>query len=232
MRNIVLNIPHASVNGIFSNELGRWTINPHFVNDHVRRWTDWFTDMLFASRDPRVTSVVFPYSRYVCDVERVENDPRDAEGQGIIYTQCGGYQRGEIDEKTRERLLALSRSHLEELTRHLSEDSLLIDCHSFPSDIANVDICIGFNNDWSYDGYTVDLIKRMFEKSGYRVALNAPYSGSITPPANFPYKSVMIEVNKRVYMDENLILLNRNSRQWMRWFGCLNRIYNALLNQE
>jgi hypothetical protein len=33
-------------------------------------------------------------------------------------------------------------------------------------------------------------------------------------------------------MDEKLILLNRNSRQWMRWFGCLNRIYNALLNQE
>ena len=72
----------------------------------------------------------------------------------------------------------------------------------------------------------------MFEKSGYRVALNNPYSGSITPPADFPYKSVMIEINKRVYMDEDLILLHRNSRQWMRWFGCLNRIYNALLNQE
>ena len=96
--------------------------------------------------------------------------------------------------------------------------------------MANVDICSGFNNDWSYDGYTVDLIKLMFEKSGYRVVHNDPYSGSITPPADFPYKSVMIEVNKRVYMDENLILLNRKSRQWMRWFGCLNRIYNSLLN--
>lgn len=39
----------------------------------------------------------------------------------------------------------------------------------------------------------------------------------------------MIEVNKRIYMDNNTLLLNKNARQWMRWYGCLERIYRKLL---
>ena len=38
----------------------------------------------------------------------------------------------------------------------------------------------------------------------------------------------MIEVNKKIYMDERLLLLNNNPRQWMRWAGCLDKIYERL----
>ena len=41
----------------------------------------------------------------------------------------------------------------------------------------------------------------------------------------------MTEVNKRVYMTR-ICTLNPNSRQWMRWFGCINRIYDTILNNE
>lgn len=36
--------------------------------------------------------------------------------------------------------------------------------------------------------------------------MNTPYSNSITPKTNFEYKSVMIEVNKRVYMNEKNVI--------------------------
>lgn len=61
--------------------------------------------------------------------------------------------------------------------------------------------------------------------------LNYPYSNSLTPISNDEanYKSIMIEVNKKVYMDEETLMLNPNARQWMRWYGCLDEIYSALL---
>lgn len=41
----------------------------------------------------------------------------------------------------------------------------------------------------------------------------------------FPYTSVMIEVNKRVYMDESTLRLEYSALKWMRWSGTLRRIY-------
>jgi hypothetical protein len=75
----------------------------------------------------------------------------------------------------------------------------------------------------------VGLVKNKFEEMHYAVSLNAPYSNSITPPTGFAYKSIMIEVNKRIYLEKSG-MLNPNSRQWMRWYVCMNRIYNAVLN--
>ena len=105
-------------------------------------------------------------------------------------------------------------------------------CHSFTSKLHNCDICIGFNNDFSYDKDIVDIIINEFTKSGYSVAVNEPFSNSITPKADVNYKSVMIEVNKKVYMNETTLKLNPNSRQWMRWFGCMERIYKNITNMD
>lgn len=87
---IVLHVPHASINGIFG-PYGKWSYNPHFINDCVIKWTDWYTDFLFATSNENVTSVVFPYSRFVCDAERLDNDPMEALGQSILYRQFGSY---------------------------------------------------------------------------------------------------------------------------------------------
>lgn len=72
MRNIVLNIPRSPINGICNPEYGKWQYNQYFVNDCVARWTDWYTDFLFGplSSHPDVNSVVFPYLRFVYDVEK------------------------------------------------------------------------------------------------------------------------------------------------------------------
>lgn len=227
MKNIVLNIPHCSINGVYDDKFGKWTKNPLFINHIVNKWTDWHTDYLFQSE--KVKSVVFPYSRFVCDVERLENDEMEEIGQGIAYTNFMGYKRV-LSEENIQNIMTLWHQHQDNLRKNLNEDSILINCHSFPSDIENdCDICIGFNDDWSYDEDVVLLIKHIFEKHGYKTALNHPYSNSITPKTDFHYTSVKIEVNKRVYMNEKILILNPNVRQWMRWGQCINEIYDRLL---
>ena len=228
MRNIILNIPHSSINGVFDDNIGGWEKNPFFINDCVHELTDWYTDFLFKTQNPMVKSVVFPYSRFVCDVERLENDEMESQGQGIIYTHYKGYERGEVNEKL---LFELREKHHNELVKDIKENDVIIDCHSFTSKLHNCDICIGFNNDFSYDKDIVDIIINEFTKSSYSVAVNEPFSNSITPKTDVNYKSIMIEVNKKVYMNETTLKLNYNPRQWMRWFGCMERIYHKISEQ-
>lgn len=232
MKNIVLNIPHSSINGVFDKNFGGWQCNPYFMDDCLKKWTDWYTDMLFnpLSRKENVETIVFPYSRFVCDVERLKNDPLENIGQGIIYTEFDGYKRN-LTEEQKKNIMKLWEKHQTNLQSAIKdENTVLIDCHSFPSNLASNDICIGYNDDWSYNKEIIDGIIKIFEKEGYSVEKNIPYSNSITPEKDFPYNSVMIEVNKRIYMNENLMILEKNARQWMRWSGTLEKIYNFLQN--
>lgn len=71
---IVLNIPHSSSEFPGTAKDG-WE---NGIDEHIQRWTDWGTDRLFgmaSSMDPRIHPVTFPWSRFFCDVERLENDP-------------------------------------------------------------------------------------------------------------------------------------------------------------
>ena len=167
-------------------------------------------------------------SRLVCDAERLDNDPMEAQGQGLLYRQFGGYKRGMLTPQESDFLYFQRRQHLGAVRNQLTPDSLLIDCHSFPSELYDCDICIDHNSDGIYDEWLVNQVKRQFEKSNYKVTVNKPYSNSLSPETGLIYKSLMIEVNKRVYMTR-IGTLNPNSRQWMRWFGCINRIYNTNL---
>lgn len=225
-KNIVLNVPHSSINGIFDDNIGKWPDNPYFINDCVRKHTDWWTDMLFTVRDEdNVTKVVFPYSRFVCDAELLEDDTLEKNGQGIIYTHFSVFDRGALSDKAKAFLLGAWKAHQEELKSHLNENSVLIDCHSFSSDLGNTDICIGFNDDWSFDKRLVDDVAAIFKSYGYSVAFNAPYSNSMAPKTDFEYSSFLIGVNKRIYMNENLLILEKNQIKWIRWKGCLRKIY-------
>ena len=38
----------------------------------------------------------------------------------------------------------------------------------------------------------------------------------------------MIEVNKRIYMDREALLLKDDSEHLTRWFGCMEEIYEKL----
>lgn len=209
-KRIVLNEPHASVEGLYDEHLSFWNIDADFVNDVVLKWTDWHTDYLFhAHHGENVRTVRFPYSRFIVDAERLWNDPLEEQGQGILYKQFAGYRRN-IPEAHEPMLLNLWHQHQQRLRDNLCENALLLDCHSFPSEAGEVDICIGYNEDWSKpDASTLSMVVNLFEENGYTVGINNPYSNSETPECPFAYKSMMLEVNKRAYMEEGSLRLKQ-----------------------
>ena len=221
--NLVLNIPHASVAGL---GYAKWDDEVGLIRE-VRKWTDWYTDLIFIPKDrPAVKSITADYSRFVVDVERLEDDPLDSTGQGIVYTQFNGIKRT-IDEEERLGMMAYYYAYIKQLKGMLNEHSLLVDCHSFPSDMCDVDVCIGVNNDWSRPtDFVIDLVTEVFKQSGYSVMVNHPYSNAIAPQTDFVYNSIMIEINKRIYMNEQTLEL-LDSASKVR--AALNTLYELLL---
>lgn len=171
---IVLNIPHSSSEfpGMAKASWGTG------IDEHIQRWTDWGTNHLFgmaAFKDPRIHPVAFPWSRFFCDVERLENEN--------IYR-------------------SYYLEHMAAIMKELTPSSMLIDCHSFPADLSDVEVCIGVNKDWSQpDKDLLSRIERIFQSRGYKTAFNKPYSNSFAPRMNFRYPSLMIELNKSIYMN-------------------------------
>ena len=211
-KRIVLNEPHASIEGLYDNQLSFWNIDERSINDIVLKWTDWHTDFLFHGyRSEKVRTVRFPYSRFIVDAERLWDDPLEQHGQGIVYKQFDGYTRT-VPEENEAQLLGLWHWHQQRLRDNLCEGALLLDCHSFPSEMSDVDICIGYNEDWSKPNkQTIELTVNLFESSGYMVGINEPYSNSETPDCPFTYQSMMLEVNKKAYMKDGSLLLKDNS---------------------
>lgn len=222
--NIILHIPHASVAGLGN---ARWDDKVGLIRE-VKRWTDWYTDLIFVPANrPEVKSITADYSRFVVDVERLEDDPLEEIGQGIIYTQFKDLKRN-INEDERQGLMGYYQSYIKQLKSMLNERSLLIDCHSFPSELSDVDICIGVNEDWSSPtDFVIELVAEVFKQFGFSVRINHPYSNAIAPQTNFAYNSIMIELNKRIYWNEQTLELTESVNKVRT---TLDRLYMLLLN--
>lgn len=220
--NIVLNIPHSGSNGLPAG----WE-NTDGLTKSVNRWTDWHTDYIFTCQHPDVQAVIAQQSRFVLDVERLLDDPLESIGQGIIYTQFNGNKRT-VSPEEHEHLMQQYNLHIEKLRSKINEHTLLIDCHSFPSDMEDVDICIGFNEDWSKPPVSlINFVQDYFEGNGLSVGINSPFSNSISPETQFTYHSFMIELNKRIYLNESDCTCNENAD---RIKEIINHLYSLILN--
>jgi len=155
-----------------------------------------------ATGCPRLSILNF---RFYCDVERLIGDNLAGKGQGIIYSATDNGARRLLTKEEKEEIFCTYTVHISALQDKLTRGSLLIDCHSFPSDLApDVDICIGYNEDWSKPAD--DMLRRIQEylgSNGFKIYFNHPFRNSLTPPSAFCYKSVMLEVNKKVYLNKN-----------------------------
>ena len=114
---------------------------------------------------------------------------------------------------------------------------LLIDCHSFssmPTALCDpgpaeeqVDICIGYNDDaTSPSQELIDFVASYFEDLGYRVGRNTPFSHSKTVECPVPYHSLMIEVNKRCYMNEQTL---EKTEGFVRLRQAIEGLYSLIL---
>jgi N-formylglutamate amidohydrolase len=199
---IVLHIPHSTE--ITEAQLAEWD-NKDLIAKDVKRWTDWETDLIFDSKDElkkRVLVIQSKYSRFVVDVERLENDPLEEIGQGIIYETSHSGARRKISQAEKSILMHYYVQHRELLNAVTSyPNTLIVDCHSFPSNIADVDVCIGFNEDETTPSdETISNIVKYFSHYNLKVGINTPYANAIVGAQGS--KSVMIELNKRIYWNE------------------------------
>lgn len=215
---IALNIPHSSFNGIF--DYGGWNYNANFLNQVIKN-TDWHTDFLFHDDNKNIVPIVFNLSYAVVDVESIG-----------YYTTIGGYKR-ELSEEKENWLMQTRDLFLERLSEELTESTLLIDCHSFNEETSkDIDVCIGFNEDWSKPSEdTIKKIVAVFEGRGYKVGINNPYGGSITPTDEIKYKSIKIGVNKKLYL-RNGIEINTSSFYSPKLHDTIKQVYKAMLGEN
>jgi len=237
---LVLHIPHSSI--VVPNN----GANPATFDDEEWKLIDLYTDSLFAPDEAheRISPIVFPYCRLYCDVERLPHDPLEKRGLGISFQHT---QNGVHTRTWGSRVQALkdyARYHFEttlqliDLQEKFRHRVLLIDCHSFsaqsnllvPNPPHDVDICIGFNDDETKPSDDVIAqFRDFFARKGYRVGMNTPFSNSKTfdVPAGNAYHSVMIEVCKSVYMNEET---RDKTLGFQRLHNELQTLYNQLLH--
>ena len=196
---MLIHIPQSSVKLIDSFAI---------TSDDINHVTDLFTDELFFWAGAE--KMIFPLSRLVCDVERLIDDPLEKDGYGIhtTKTDSGIVYRDNTDY---DRVMSLYNRWHKLLAKkvldhsHYTDKVILIDAHSFgveqlDSNYSNAipDICIGSNQETPR--LLVDLTISEFQKLGYRISENIPFVGSIRVTGA---ESIMIEVNKKLYLDKN-----------------------------
>lgn len=221
----ILHIPHASKT-IPDCVRKTFLLSDSELHDELIRMTDSFADELFVCEHASARRVVFPVSRLVVDPERFPDDhqePMAAKGMGAVYrrTSDGRPLRKALSNQERRDLIATYyQPHHEVLTAAVQMAlvargcCLILDCHSFSSKPLphepdqspdRPDICIGAD-EYHTPGWLSDMGISLFGGSGYRVAVNRPFSGTLVPETfrgvDPRVLSIMIEVNRSLYMDE------------------------------
>lgn len=233
--NILLHTPHSSSTFPATSE---YTFND--LNRDERLLIDYYTDTLFVPQQEteHVVNDVFPYCRLYCDVERLVNDQLEKDGLGISYRSR--VDRGLRSFSNLKEAFALYADFHAEVAKkivELGESVLLIDCHSFSSlpnllnsNPPDIDICIGYNDDETCpEKVVIGNIVRHFESYGYKVGINEPFSNSKTFAVPVNYHSVMIEVNKRLYMNEHTLEKNDGFEKLKEE---IESLYNIILKPQ
>lgn len=241
---MILHIPHSSIDIPDTFEV----LNGVSLRDEFQRMTDWYTDELFDFDDAK--KLIFPYSRLYCDVERFRNDEDESmaqKGMGVCYTSTSyGTKLREISSEEKEFIKSTiyDRHHKkfellveEELKEH--GEALIIDCHSFSNEVLTYheentnrpDICIGIDR-FHTDFELIRYVREYFLEEGLTVLIDEPFSGTIVPLKYYRkdkrVKSIMIEVNRKLYLNEKFGK-NENFNRVKTLIGnLLNKINNKL----
>ena len=212
---MILHIPHASTQTL------EYKVNN--LQRELLRMTDHFTDELFTHSN--ATRVVFGVSRLICDVERFEDDSQESMsrfGMGVCYTKDTlGDELRKVTKEEKQNILdkfyhphhlALQNAVDKELQEN--QTALIIDCHSFPDETyyfnsdfktTRPDICIGTDT-FHTPKKVLHKVKQFFLSKGYDVRVDTPYDGTIIPLKHYQQNSnvhsLMIELNRKLYMDE------------------------------
>jgi len=222
---IILHIPHSS-KAIPRKIRETFLLSDDELNKELICMTDAYTDELFTKGMRNTHTEVYPVSRLVVDPERFIDDnkePMSERGMGVVYTLTSGGKKlkDSISKRERDKLInAYYNPHHDKVNliaeRQIKSHGkcLIVDCHSFPSiplpyefDQSKVrpDICIGVDNFHTPTWLSNNTVK-LFQGLGYSTKINQPFSGCFVPSWSYHISknvlSVMIEINRNLYMDE------------------------------
>jgi N-formylglutamate deformylase len=220
----VLHLPHDAQD-IPADMREQFLLDDRQLGREVLRMTDHRTADLFGAQRAVGRVARAPVSRLVVDVERFEDDALEtmaAAGMGAIYFRTSSNRplRRTLHALEREALLERwYRPHHRRLEQ-LVEDALqhhgkalVLDAHSFPSlplpyerwKGRRPDICIG-TDAFHTAAALRDAFVASFERAGFDVAVDTPFAGALVPSRHYRadprVQAVMVEVNRRLYLDE------------------------------
>ena len=222
---VLVHIPHAST-AISKGDFSDFLPSEEEMRHELIRLTDWYTDELFGGDWAPQNVLQYQHSRLVVDVERFacdDEEPCAKVGMGATYLKT---TRGEP-------LRHLSASRRKELIRKYYEPHhqiftekviqilekfsrcVIIDGHSYPTEplptqtnyMSTPEIGIGTDDSFT-SPELIELTENFFKSHGFDVELNEPFQGTIIPAKIYKSKdsrvqSVMIEVRRDLYIDEN-----------------------------
>jgi len=240
---VILHVPHTGLE-LPAKYLGDILVPDETLRQNVFHDADMFVDQLFDVEG--VASVIPQFSRYACDVERFRDDSEELEsrrGRGLFYTHFqDGRQFRQVNFQLRQRVLAeLYEPHHACFTQGV-ENKLqayglccIIDCHSFPDATGYPDFCIGTDN-FHTSAAMREQLQNFIEQAGFGVQANFPYAGSIVPMTYYQkdgrVQSIMIEVNKRLYMDESILQKNNKFNEISRLCQEMVRLIAACMDRS
>jgi len=217
---LILHIPHSSAHIPF---FDGFTAPREEIDAEVLKLTDWYTNELFDARGEEM--IVADFSRVFCDVERFADDDQEVMakfGMGVLYEKTdSGLPLRNITPRLRDSILSkyycIHHQKLNDgVSRQLKKygEVLILDCHSFADtpfhrDLNKMPDRPDFNigtDPYHTPGNLLSVSKRFFTEKGYSVGVDWPYTGSIVPltyyGANKKVKSIMLEVNRKLYLKE------------------------------
>ncbi len=238
----LIHLPHCGTE-IPEAYIGDYLLDPEELRQNVYEYCDLYTDELFEDLYRRFGGVKSEYSRLFFDPERFGDDALEEMHRkhrlGWFYENAILAKKPLRKTSHKEKIRAYYEEHhraLNELTaQKLARYGrcTLIDCHSFSNRIywfldKNMefpDICIGFE-EAHVDEELVEKILEIFD--GYEIAINSPYEGALVPTdywhRDSRVKSVMVEINKRLYLDSDNLTKNAGFHTVRRKLTTLSEI--------
>ncbi len=227
---IIVHIPHSStkIPKLFRKE---FLPEKEKLHSELLCMTDWYTDELFSCPGclpvvHQYSRLVCDPERFLDPEEEI----MWRKGMGMYYTRMSDGDRLKRDPlsspeglRAYGKALKIYRLHHSRLTeavrRHLEQfdRALLIDGHSFSETVlpyepkenihlVRPEICLGADPYFT-PAPLQNAAREYFTKAGLEVAVNSPFAGAIVPEPFYSQRdrrvrSLMIEVNRSLYMDE------------------------------